>query len=85
MRLRVKRVGKGLHPSEVFITVDTKDGPEEVVVAPESIENETIEVGYPVGQDRDKGLYLVQLPRPTMRGPSRVWVPVAEVLEKVPA
>ena len=34
MRLKVKPLGKGLHPSEIFVSVETKDGPQDLVVHP---------------------------------------------------
>ena len=72
MRLKVKRSGEGLHPSEVFVSVDTKGGEEELAVDAKSLRGDTIAVGWPVGQE---GSYvLVELPRPTSRGYRRVWV-----------
>ena len=28
MLLKIKKLGEGLHPSEIFISVETRDGPE---------------------------------------------------------
>lgn len=72
MHLRVQRLGEGLHPSEMVVSVATKDGPEELVVDPHSLQNDSLEIGYPVGRDGD--LLLVELPRQTARGAWRVWV-----------
>lgn len=72
MRLKVKMSGEGLHPSEVFVSVETRGGAEELAVDPASLKNGTISVGWPVG--REGSYLLVELPRPTSRGYRRVWV-----------
>lgn len=72
MRLKVERVGDGLHPSEIVVSVRTKTGPEEVVVDPRSIRDSSLSVGWPVG--REGTFLLVELPRPTARGTKRIWV-----------
>jgi hypothetical protein len=84
MRVKVEEVGKGLHPSEVVVQIQTVEGgPERLVVDRRSIVEGTIEVGYPVR--RDNGYYLIELPRETIGGSWRVWVPketvVGEALE----
>lgn len=72
MRLKVEKVGEGLHPSEYVVIVHTKSGAEELVIDPHSLRNNTLVIGWPVGtQD---GYRLVELPRPTSRGTRRVWV-----------
>lgn len=73
MRLRVARVEEGLHPSELVVSVQTKDGPVSLVIDPSSVlPDNTVSVGWPVGRDQD--FYLVELPRETFQGTSRVWV-----------
>jgi hypothetical protein len=72
MRLRVEKVGQGLHPSEMVVTVRTRDGSEELVIDPRSLKNDSLVIGWPVGTD--DGFRLVELPRPTSRGARRVWV-----------
>jgi hypothetical protein len=73
MRVKVEEVGKGLHPSEVVIQIQTAEGrPERLVVDKRSISNGTIEVGYPVR--RDNGYFLIELPRETIGGSWRVWI-----------
>jgi hypothetical protein len=84
MRVKVDEVGKGLHPSEVVVQVQTVEGqPERLVVDRRSIVDGTVEVGYPVR--RDNGYYLIELPRETIGGSWRVWVSkdilVGEALE----
>ena len=71
-RVKVTQVGSGLHPSEVIVAVDTTDGPERVVVDRRSLENDMLEVGYPI--DRTDKAVLVELPRETTAGSWRVWV-----------
>ncbi len=73
MRVKVDEVGKGLHPSEVVVQIQTAEGqPERLVVDRRSIVDGTIEVGYPIR--RDNGYYLIELPRETIGGSWRVWV-----------
>ena len=83
-RIRVRKVGKGLHPSEVIVAVATADGGEEnLVVDLRSLENETLSVGYPIGQE--SGRVLVELPRETLRGLWRVWVSPDMIVGEVAA
>ncbi len=72
MRLKVEKVGEGLHPSELVVSVRTKDGPEELVIDPRSLRHESVRIGWPVGAEN--GFLLVELPRQTSRGAQRVWV-----------
>lgn len=73
MRVKVKEVGKGLHPSEVVIAIETTEGPERLVVDRRSVKNGTLDVGYPI--ERRDDTFLVELPRETTTGSWRVWVP----------
>jgi len=72
MRLKVKNASEGLHPSETFVEVETRNGAEELAIAADSLRNGSLPVGWPVGKSGD--YLLVELPRPTVRGVSRVWV-----------
>lgn len=72
MWVKIRRVGKALHPSEEVVEVDTTTGCERLVVAKDSIEDNSIYVGEPVGKKEDE--WLVELPRETMGGAWRVWV-----------
>jgi hypothetical protein len=73
MRVRVREVGRGLHPSEVVVQIETVEGPERLVVDRRSIhEDSSIDVGYPVGRNKD--YYLIELPRETIHGSWRVWI-----------
>jgi hypothetical protein len=68
MLVKVKDISEGLHPSEIFVSVETRDGQEELAVSAKALRNGTL----PVGKEGD--FLLVELPRPTVRGFSRVWV-----------
>lgn len=78
MRLRVKTLGEGLHPSEMYVSVETKDGPQDLAVDPSSVRANSLIVGWPV--DRQGAYLLVELPRPTSLGARRVWVPKEELI-----
>jgi len=80
MRLKVKISGEGLHPSEVFVSVETRGSEEELVIHPNSLQGDTIPVGWPVGQEGS--CVLVELPRPTSRGYRRVWVEECELIRE---
>lgn len=78
MRLKVENVGDGLHPSEVVVSVKSKDGPISIVLDPTIIFGDsTVNVGWPVATDGN--FFLVELPRETMNGSWRVWVPGEEL------
>jgi hypothetical protein len=81
MRVRVKEVGGGQHPSELIVQVDTKEGTAKLVVDKRSIKNNTIEIGYPVASE--DGYVLVELPSETMAGEWRVWVSEAILQDAV--
>lgn len=79
MRLRIEKVEEGLHPSELVISVKTKDGPVSLVIDPTAVfEDNTVTIGWPVGRQED--FLLVELPRETFQGTSRVWVQKDELL-----
>jgi hypothetical protein len=77
MKLKVRRVGRGLHEDEILVTVMTRDGEEEVMLDRDDLEGEAIEIGSPV--DKSNGHLLVELPRETVRGSWRVWVAKEEL------
>jgi len=83
-RIRIAVLGEGQHPSERMVAVTTADGSREnVMVDRRSIDNDTIDVGYPVASEADR--YLIELPRETTTGQWRVWVKQSDVLDGVPA
>jgi hypothetical protein len=83
-RVKLKRLREGLHPNEVVVAVTTKDGSqEELVVHKRSLgQDDTLLIGYPIGGD-DQNNLLIELPRETVRGISRVWVPRNSLIEAV--
>lgn len=79
MRLKVMDTGFATGPSETVVLVATAGGSsEEVIVDRRTIEDGTIEVGFPVASRDDQ--WLVELPRETMRGMWRVWVLKEQIL-----
>lgn len=72
MRIKIDKVGQGLHPSEVVVQVETINGPERLVVDSRAIKGDSIDVGYPVAKNED--YWLVELPSETDHGAWRVWV-----------
>lgn len=83
MKLTVITIADGLHPSEVLVKVETRDGIEEMIVDRRAIFDDAVEIGSPLGHE--KGYTLVELPRETMRGAWRVWVPQGNVVEGMAA
>jgi hypothetical protein len=79
MRVKIEEVGSGQHPSEKIVKVETLEGPEQLIVDKRSIRDESLDVGFPVGQHN--GHLLVELPRETFRGEWRVWVEKGIVVE----
>lgn len=72
MRVKVKRVGKGLHPNEVVVEVKTTAGTERLVIDKRALHANSLSVGAPIQEKQ--GQALVELPRETMTGSWRVWV-----------
>ena len=72
MKLKIREIGGGLHPSEVIVEIDTAEGTDKLVIDSASIQGSAIEVGFPVG--KRNGHFLVELPAETSRGKWRVWV-----------
>lgn len=73
MKVRVTQEGSSTHPSEVVVRVDTTSGPERLVVHQRSIKDNGLDIGYPINKEDER--YLVELPRETISGSWRVWVP----------
>jgi hypothetical protein len=80
MRVKVREVGAGLHPSEAVVEIQTVGGTEKLVVDRKSIRDKTVFVGWrPVAEK--KGQWLIELPRETMSGTWRVWVKHNEIVQ----
>ena len=78
MRLKVARIEEGLHPSELVVSVQTKEGPVSLVLDPATVSSDgTVNIGWPVGKEDE--FYLVELPRETFQGSARVWVAEKEL------
>jgi hypothetical protein len=83
-RIKIERLRKGSHPSEVVISVRTADGKQEtLVVDNRSLDDDTLPIGYPVG--RGEGRLLVELPRETLSGSWRIWVKPDTIKEDMEA
>jgi hypothetical protein len=83
-RVKVQEVGKGMHPSEVVVMVRTADGGQEQLIVDErSLQDGTLQVGFPVGSE--PGKYLVELPRETERGSWRIWVSPDQIVQEAAA
>jgi hypothetical protein len=75
MRLKVEKLGAGLHPTEVVVGVKTTSGVQQFYIDEDSLfPDSTVNVGWPVGQDQDGKILLVELPVETASGSWRVWV-----------
>ena len=80
MRLKVTEIDVGLHPSQVSVSINARDGLHYLVINRKSLSpTSTIEVGQPVGR-REKD-YLVELPEETDGGVWRVWVSGDELIK----
>ena len=79
MKIKVRELGVGLHPSEKLVEVKTTEGPAAVPLDYRSIVHGQIEVGYPLASEKDRA--LVELPQETINGMWRVWVPRSEIVE----
>lgn len=78
MRVKIQKIGSSGHPSEVLVTVHTTDGEEQLIVHTRSIQDGTLDIGFPINS-RDSE-HLIELPRETVSGAWRVWVPENSVL-----
>lgn len=73
MRLKVKEVREGLHPSEVLVLVHTLNGKEEqLLIDRTAVVSDWLDIGNPIAKKENSA--LVELPRETERGEWRVWV-----------
>jgi hypothetical protein len=73
MRLSVTQEEQGLHPNEVIVKVEARDGPQYLAINKSSLDQAgTIDIGEPVGSK--EGYLLIELPTETSSGAWRVWV-----------
>jgi hypothetical protein len=78
MRIKVRKIGEGLHHSEVVVEIKTIGGSERLVIAERALRGGSLPVGAPLAA-RGRSL-LVELPRETMSGASRVWVKAEKLI-----
>lgn len=80
MRLRVTRLAEGPGPGEVVVEVTTMTGAtEQVIVHVTGMVGDTIDVGYPLASSEEQR--LIELPRESMSGKWRLWVPQSAMVE----
>jgi len=72
MRIKFANRRNGSIPSEMVVTIDAIGGNEDVIVHQSQVDATSVEVGFISEKD---GQLLVELPRETMSGRWRVWVP----------
>lgn len=77
--VRISVLSDGPGPSEKVINIPTVDGNEEVVLHTSALTNDRIEVGV-LGFDEARKRALVELPRESVSGRWRVWIPVSDLL-----
>ncbi len=81
MRLQVRKVSDGPGPGEVVVEVTTMTGAtEQVVVHVTGMVGDTIDVGYPLASSENQR--LIELPRESMSGKWRLWVPQSAMVEQ---
>lgn len=81
MLLRVERLSDGPGPSEVVVQITTaQDIREQLVIDGTALVDNMIEIGYPIHEGEDQ--WLIELPRETVTGRWRVWVPKKQVAKK---
>lgn len=78
-RIAVEQVEDGLHPSELVVTIRTADGKTEEVAVDRRLVEDRHMKAYAVGAEQDR--VLVELPRETLSGSWRVWMPKASVFD----
>jgi hypothetical protein len=76
--VKVRRIGEGMHPSEILVAVDAVSGEEVLEISRHSLDGDTMRIGYPVGMS--EGVLLVEFPRETVTGAWRAWVPETSVV-----
>ncbi len=77
MRIKFTGQREGSIPLETVVTIATARGrTEDIIVHRSQVHEKSIEVAYVGEKD---GLLLVELPRESLSGRSRVWVPKSAV------
>jgi hypothetical protein len=73
MRLKCRPLMNGPGPSETTVSITTSEGKDQLVVDSELVHGDLLEVLRVLEQDKDRA--LVELPRESVSGRWRVWVP----------
>jgi hypothetical protein len=81
MRVKCKAVTLGPGPTEAVVEITTTDGSEEVIVSRRLVNNKLLEVGSLVHEGDDR--VLLELPRESVSGKWRVWVPRSALAREV--
>jgi hypothetical protein len=82
MRVRVEKVGEGVRPHEIIVSIETLEGPQELMLDERSLQDNSVEIGFPIAQ-HDK-LRLIELPAETAAGTWRVWVQESSLMPTGP-
>ena len=77
LRVKISRREEGPIPSEAVVTIATVTGAEDVVVHTSQATADSVEAGF-IGWEGNR--VLVELPRETVSGRWRVWVPADALL-----
>lgn len=78
MLVRYRHITDGPGPSEAIIEVNTTDGIEEIIVDRDILEDGVVNVGSVIAQ-RERA-YLLELPRESTSGRTRVWISETDVV-----
>ncbi|MGE0116629.1 MAG: hypothetical protein AB7S71_06495 [Dongiaceae bacterium] len=78
MVIKIQGQEEGPIPTERVVTIATTTGKEDVVVHTSQVSGDGIEVGFIKNQEDGRSV-LVELPRETVTGRWRVWVPSTAV------
>jgi hypothetical protein len=76
MRIKITKREEGSIPSESVVTIPTARGAEVVVVHHTQATDDSVEAGF-IGEKGDQ--VLVELPRETLSGKWRIWIPKTAV------
>lgn len=81
MLLKCRVLMRGPGPSEAIVEITTVRGSEEVIVDIDSLQDKALDVGPSITQK--SGNFLIELPRETVSGQTRVWIPQTEIIREL--
>jgi hypothetical protein len=73
MRVKCKLLNEGPGPTEAVVEIKTTEGSEEVIVSRRLVDKDSLDVGPLVHEEKNR--VLLELPRESVSGKWRVWVP----------